>query len=201
MTAERKKNDYYRTPATLATYAVHSAYNDFLADRPEVLFLEPGCGETAPFLDAALDLPEVEGVGLELMDKEEGSFSDHLVGRMLLGKDFLEQGPSEYGQALKENKGFDLIIGNPPFSQAERFVERGIELLRDDGVLCYLLRLGFMASRAREKLLTIYKPRHVRVLTPRPSFTGGGTDSQEYALFYWEKWYDGETTLDRYTWK
>jgi hypothetical protein len=51
----------------------------------------------------------------------------------------------------------------------------------------YLLPITFLGSRKR---LALYGQRYLRaahVLIPRPSFTGTGSDSNEYAMLWWDK--------------
>jgi len=76
---------------------------------------------------------------------------------------------------------FDVALTNPPFSLARPFVEhaRG---MADHVVM--LLRLNFLASAGRAPWMRQDAP-DVYVLPNRPSFTGKGTDSIDYAWFHW----------------
>ena len=82
---------------------------------------------------------------------------------------------------LDFDQRFDVVITNPPFSDAEAFLRRSLELA-DHVVL--LLRLNFLASAKRAELMRERAP-DVYVLPNRPSFDGKGTDSIEYAWFHW----------------
>jgi hypothetical protein len=75
----------------------------------------------------------------------------------------------------------DVIIMNPPYKLAMEFVEHAIE---SAGVTVCLLRLAFLASQKRAAFWREH-PADVYVLPKRPSFTGGGTDSTDYAWFVW----------------
>jgi hypothetical protein len=77
-----------------------------------------------------------------------------------------------------------VIITNPPFSLALEFLQKS---LSEAWVVCYLLRLNFLGSQARRDFWQQNRPSHVLVLSKRPSFTGGGTDSTEYAWFCWDR--------------
>jgi hypothetical protein len=77
-----------------------------------------------------------------------------------------------------------LIVMNPPFSLAQEFVEAAIVRVAMGGTVAALLRLGFLASKRRVALHRKH-PADVYVLPRRPSFTGGGTDSSEYAWLLW----------------
>lgn len=82
----------------------------------------------------------------------------------------------------------DLIIGNPPYSLALPHVQAALSVLEPGGHLAFLLRLSFLASAKRADALWS-KPglRYLAPITPRPSFTGGGSDNSEYALFVWRR--------------
>lgn len=78
----------------------------------------------------------------------------------------------------------DFIITNPPFSHAKEFAEKA---LTEANVVVMLLRLSFLGSKGRKDFLTKNPPTTLIVLSPRPSFTGKGTDASEYAFFVWDK--------------
>ena len=82
---------------------------------------------------------------------------------------------------------YDVIIGNPPFSLAQEFVEKSLTLLDDNGVLVFLLRTSFLESKKRHNFWQKNLPSGLLVLSDRPSFTGKGTDAASYAWFIWEK--------------
>lgn len=102
----------------------------------------------------------------------------------------------------------DLIITNPPFSQAMEFLEKS---LKEAKTVIYLLRLNFLASQKRREFWGTYPPDHIFVLSKRPCFiwtckirgcgkkhpagtklcscggrVGPGTDATEYAWFVWD---------------
>ena len=52
-----------------------------------------------------------------------------------------------------------------------------------------LLRLNFLGSQERSDYLREHMP-DIYVIPNRPSFTGGKTDSIEYAWFVWSKYND-----------
>lgn len=78
----------------------------------------------------------------------------------------------------------EWIVGNPPFNQAQEHVEQALKLTGRH--VAFLLRLGFLASGRRAEFWERHPARHIWVLSQRPSFTGGGTDSQEYGFFWWD---------------
>lgn len=77
------------------------------------------------------------------------------------------------------------VITNPPYSLAEEFI-RAARAAYPDAELVFLLRLGFLASAGRLPLWRDVGTPSVYVLPNRPSFTGKGTDSADYAWFVWQ---------------
>ena len=80
---------------------------------------------------------------------------------------------------------FDAVIMNPPYKQAMEFVQRARKLMGRRTVAA-LLRLSFLESQKRRAFWQ-ENPADVYVLSRRPSFTAGGTDSAAYAWFVWSR--------------
>jgi hypothetical protein len=89
------------------------------------------------------------------------------------GKDFFE-----YSNTV------DLILTNPPYSLAQEFVVHSLSLAP---TVIMLLRLNFLGAQKRHTFWKENEPTSLFVLSKRPSFTGGGTDSTEYAWYVWER--------------
>ena len=75
-----------------------------------------------------------------------------------------------------------VAITNPPFRLAMEMVEWSIA---NAEVAVLLLRLNFLGTAKRAQFMRKHPP-DVYVLPNRPSFTGKGTDSIEYAWFIWD---------------
>lgn len=82
---------------------------------------------------------------------------------------------------------FDIIIGNPPYSEAQEFIEHSFELLKENGILIFLLRTNFLESKKRYEFWKKYPLSKLYTLSKRPSFTGKGTDATSYSWFIWDK--------------
>jgi hypothetical protein len=79
------------------------------------------------------------------------------------------------------SRRFAVAITNPPFRLAQEFIDAALACA--DHVVM-LLRLNYLASKGRWPFMSRHTP-DVYVLPNRPSFTGGKTDSIEYAWFVW----------------
>lgn len=88
--------------------------------------------------------------------------------------------------------GFVAVVGNPPYRDAEAHVRHA---LKHAPVVAFLLRLAFLESLQRAPLWREHPAAKVVVLSRRPSFTNGGTDSAAYGFFIWDQAHDGPTEL------
>ena len=82
------------------------------------------------------------------------------------------------------NPDAHLIVTNPPFSLALEFLTKS---LAQRATVAYLLRVNFLGSQKRKAFWQANPLTHLYVLSQRPSFTGHGTDSTEYAWFVWDR--------------
>jgi len=100
--------------------------------------------------------------------------------------------------ALHDGLRYTLALGNPPYNLAESHVNL---VRRVSFYTAFLLRLSFLGSQRRAS--TIYKEPGLRYLLPlaqRPSFTSGGTDNSEYAVFVWEHGWTENATILPHIW-
>jgi hypothetical protein len=86
-----------------------------------------------------------------------------------------------------DEKTFDIIITNPPYSKAIEFITHAIDIVTDNGYVIMLLRINFLESQKRKEFF-IRNPLHsLFVLSKRPCFINGRSDSTGYAWFVWQK--------------
>ena len=163
----RHPDDFYATPSWVV---------DVLIDREGELrgpVLDPSCGDGA-ILYALEDRGMDRLVGIEL-DPDRALLAEG-TGAEIVCSDFLADPVPPFGS----------IVSNPPYSLAEEFVRRSLDVQGPPAPCYFLLRLAFLAGQKRAKgdlwdyLAAVY------VLPRRPSFTGKGTDSTDYAWFkFW----------------
>lgn len=87
----------------------------------------------------------------------------------------------------------DWIVGNPPYTGAEDHVKMALSVARVG--VAFLLRLAFLEGQGRVGFWREHPPAEVYVLSQRPSFTGGRTDSAAYGWFVWHRDRIGAPTL------
>lgn len=97
--------------------------------------------------------------------------------------------------------GIQTLLTNPPYSEAEDFVRKAGELLRDGQHLIMLLRLQWLESQRRLKLYREFPYRYVYVYSARVGCARGGVEEPKessaicFCWFIWEKGYVGETVV------
>jgi hypothetical protein len=191
----RSLRDFYETPSELCDMALTLLYDDF--DLRPNMILDPGCGngrwgnsvrrtwKNDPLIhgiDLSVDLPSLTRYNIV-------TTGDYLTFEIV--------------------NRYDLIVGNPPYSLAEEFIDKSLGLVKDGGFVFFLLRLDFLASQRRLASLYNVYPKSglnaVYVSSRRPSFysTNGKhtVDTLEYAMFLWIKGYRLDPRLRWFTWE
>lgn len=96
------------------------------------------------------------------------------------------------------NKRWEGIITNPPFSLAKEFVEKGMELLTDNGQMAMFLKIQFLEGAKRKEFFEKYPPKYVYVFRNRMATWNSGLEKDPntgknwattmcHAWFVWEK--------------
>lgn len=167
---KRRKDDFYETPS----FCVQKLA---CLGLPGGNWLEPGAGKGAISKAYAEHLPvsfrSINWVAIE----KRASFVRRMIQNvprpeLIYHLDFLLEEPP--------NLNYDFAIGNPPYSLAAEFVERALQFAPR---VVFLLRLNFLGSKKRIEFYDRVGVPDVYVITPRPSFTGGGNDACEYGWF------------------
>ena len=91
----------------------------------------------------------------------------------------------------------DVILGNPPFNEAQAHVEHALSATRSGGIVGMLLRLAFTEGIARSAFWDKYRSSldAIFVFSKRPSFVGGACDSCAYGWFVWRVGGDGRQRI------
>lgn len=168
---KRNEADFYATP----TDAIHNLLNHYVF-TPYGTILEPGAGN-GNIIKALREKGYKNHISAVELRKEESENLKGLADEIIIA-DFL---------TYKTDAKYDVIIGNPPYSHAQDFIDRSLELLKPGGILIFLLRTNFLESKKRFEWWQDKPPTRLYVLAKRPSFTGKGTDATSYSWFIWEK--------------
>lgn len=175
---ERIAHDAYYTPDDVAARLVRVLVEHHLPPSPRVCEPSVGGGAFARALRAACG-PHTHLTGVDIRPDAEGlRLCDVAVAGDYLALDLPRVA---------------WTIGNPPFTHAEAHVRHALS--RSSRGVAFLLRLAFLESEKRAAFWAEHPASAVYVLSKRPSFVGGGTDSCAYALFVWDKMHVGPTTL------
>jgi hypothetical protein len=180
----RKTLDAYYTPDDVALRCVRSLGVNCVHGTPRTV-VEPSVGGGAFVRAVRTVWPTSCVVGCDIDPNAPGLDACDLrhTGDWL-----------QYNATIGTSLGISLVIvGNPPYADAEAHIVHAHEL--GPVAIGFLLRLGFLESNARVPFWHAFPPTAVRVLSKRPSFTGGGTDSTAYAWFEWVKGHRGPATL------
>jgi len=177
----RREHDNYPTPAHIAKWVVEKCFK-LVAPSTTYFFLEPGCGDRAPFAKVASELSD-RPLLIDIMDLRPVVSNEiyyNMVGSEI---DYLNEQQDWRSDKYK----YDVIATNPPFKVALQFWKRSMQLLNHGGVLGLVVKLSFLASKKRAETWRSNPPAEVHVFYPRPSFSGdGGTDiAQEYCAAFW----------------
>lgn len=90
----------------------------------------------------------------------------------------------------------NTVITNPPFNIAQQIIERALDDVVEGGEVIMLLRVNFLGSQKRKPFWKDAPLKHVYVLSKRPAFINGKTDSIEYAWFVFERGYTDKATIE-----
>ena len=183
----RHPDDYYATPR----WCVESMLCSEAAPVGVGIIIEPSCGDGA-MLDVLREWakePRIVGFDISRERVTEARRRGHSVE------------VADWLAATDIGDEPAWIVGNPPYSLAQEFVEHSLSIAPDGSRVTFLFRLAFLSSQARAHLYAGSAGfRHLGVLGRRPSFTpGGGTDSSDYGWFTWEVGYRGPATVERLT--
>lgn len=206
----------YYTPWNLALAGVST-----LPLQRWTRILEPSVGSGAWATSLHVVAKELKhDIQLEVMDMDP--FAPGLRSRY--GRQDIQIGDSLH---MTPRRSPELILGNPPYSVSvvearksvpwvqikpdrqkpipvtEFHVRRALHLVKPAlGSVFFLLPDGFLAGRERRRFWRQFPARSIQTVVPRPSFTrDGNSDSNNYALFWWDLSWSGPTTWGRLEWE
>jgi hypothetical protein len=193
----RVEKDAYPTPLPVARAICQRLAQMLL---PPTYIIEPSAG-TGSFLYAAREA--WPGAPIYATDIQPGAEpACAATGTQWLGTCDWRNYVSQI--ALPEGT---LVLGNPPFSQAEEHIRETVMRLPAGGVLAFLLKANFLSGERRaRKLWTLPGFRYLLPIAGRPSFIKGEkatNDFNEYCIYVWCAGWAGrpEIVLPHIQWK
>lgn len=170
--AVRRDADFYATPLE----TVYSFLDVYDGIKSSDSILEPSAGDGA-IIKALRNRGYDNHIdAIELREEERYNLIGY-ADRVGIG-DFLK---------MEGLSGYDVVIGNPPYSEALEFIKKSLEIIRPGGRVIMLLRTNFLESKTRFQFWKDNPLSGIYCLSKRPSFTGKGTDATSYSWFVWEK--------------
>lgn len=177
--ADRVARDAYYTPPALAL-AICKRIRDGWFMEPAVV-VEPSAGRGAFVAAARATWP---GARIIAIDVDERCRAACLRAG---ASSFVRGSWPRLARSLAGGRGGPLlVVGNPPYRQAQRHADAAREQLVAGDCLAFLLRLNFLGSVERAEWWREGRDfARTDTISPRPSFRGAGSDATEYALFGW----------------
>lgn len=99
------------------------------------------------------------------------------------------------------NKFYGDIITNPPYKQAQEFIEEALNVIPYGNKVAMLLRLQFLEGKKRRELYKYNPPKRIYVFSGRipcaknGDFGEANRSAVAYAWFVWEKGFQGEPVI------
>jgi 16S rRNA A1518/A1519 N6-dimethyltransferase RsmA/KsgA/DIM1 with predicted DNA glycosylase/AP lyase activity len=170
--SKRLESDFYVTPEK----TIHTFLNNWHS-LDHLSIFEPAAGNGAICKVIKERYPTANIVANEIRKEENENLIKYADSVHHL--DFLK---------FKDSKlDFDLIFTNPPFNQAQEFLEKCFEIAKEDTDIVMLLRLAFLESKKRYDFWQKNPLYRLLVLSERPSFINGKTDATAYCWMVWRK--------------
>lgn len=191
--ADRRALDAYSTPDALADAICARLAR---ASRIPATVVEPSAGR-GPFVRAARRAwPKAHVIAVEVDPNMLGALGVSGAHTVVL------RGWEAYATQVSGRLRPRLIVGNPPYRQAQAHIEAALRVMRPGDTLAFLLRINFLGSSERVPFWKRCGLSEIWPIAPRPSFTGGGSDGTEYAVFIWRHGQKGPARIgEPLTWK
>ena len=177
--SEISPNDFYSTHSD----SINTFLEEFLKKYIIYEVWEPAAGRGN--ISSVLQKFGIKVFSSDLISRGENGLAFERDGHTIFGNiDFLQQ------KSLPNND-IDTIITNPPFSLAEEFIRKSIELHPKLFIIMYL-KLTFLEGKKRYKLFQEYPPTEVWIHSSRQNCDKNGAEEFKngsavaYAWFVWK---------------
>ena len=124
------------------------------------------------------------------------------LGYEVRSTDLYDRGYGESGiDFLQQNEKWDgCILTNPPYSQAQEFVEHALDIILPGNKVYMFLKIQFLEGKKRKRLFDTKQLKTVYVSRDRISCSRNGIKEKVhsavcYCWFVWEKGYNGDPVI------
>jgi len=180
---EREKNDYYATPPEDTRYFLKNYFDISKFNK----VLEPACGEGH-------------------MSNVLKEFNNNIISYDLIDRKYQDEVVNFLEDDIKGN--FDLVITNPPFSNAIEFVEKGLEV---SDTVVILAKIQLLEGISRSNKMVDMPLKYIYGSSSRINCWRGGNDinpktgkawsgAMFLAWYVFEKGYEGKPIYDWIVW-
>ena len=134
----------------------------------------------------------------------EGHLSKEMIrlNYKVKSTDIVDRGYGSVQDFLKVNSKTSFnIITNPPYSEANAFIEKALEILPKGKKLALFLPIRYLEGQSRKKIFLLHPPKTIYVSSSRlECVLNGNFDKMKgsavgYAWFVWEKGFYGKTSI------
>jgi hypothetical protein len=164
---------------------------------------EPKCA-----IDLLNVLPELDKIWECACGERHLAKEFEKVGKLAKASDLINRNFGEIQDFLSytlfdtaTNKPFKDIVTNPPYSLAEDFLLKAMELLEDNMYYCALLKITWLEGKKRGEIFKKHPPKFVYVYSNRINCAMNGDFEKYkskaicYCWYIWQKGYTGNTVV------
>lgn len=123
-------------------------------------------------------------------------------GHIVDSRDIENRGYGHGGMDFLKSNDTNLevdVITNPPYSKAQEFVEKSMDVIAEGHKVAMFLKLTFLEGKNRRQMFEKYPPKVVYVSTSRLSCGKNGDEWMPscicYAWFVWQKGFSGDPII------
>ncbi len=177
-TGERAESDYYATDPESLQLFLYALANDDITLNRDIWECAAGNGVLSQVLKRY-------GYRVKSSDIYKRGYRDNEI------IDFLEYDGTWDGD----------ILTNPPYSLAQSFVEKALQVVKNGAKVIMYLHLQFLETKSRRELFDNNPPKYIYVNSARQACYKNGDTTRKmssavcYCWFIWEKGYQGEPII------
>ena len=182
LTRERVEDDFYATDPKSLELLLDKLKEDGIELHKNIW--ECACGQG--HLSKVLENKGHEVLSTDLIDRGYGT------------------GNTDFLKSISDKWCGDILT-NPPYKIAQEFIEKALDLMRNNCYCVMFLKIQFLEGKARREMFKKYPPKYIYVFSERQNPMRNGSPLDEngkkwsstmcFAWFIWEKGFTGEPII------